>query len=66
MSAVTATAARANLYRSNYEWLVTDLSGYYSRRINVQHRLVNNVFPETLSVHVLRMWSSASRSVLLE
>ncbi|WP_195225814.1 Txe/YoeB family addiction module toxin [Schaalia turicensis] len=55
MSAVTAT--RANLYRSNYERLVTDLSGYYSRRINSQHRLVYEVFPETQTVHVLSMWS---------
>ncbi|CRH65469.1 addiction module toxin%2C Txe/YoeB family [Chlamydia trachomatis] len=57
MSAVTATAAQANLYRLNYERLVTDLSGYYSRRINSQHRLVYEVFPETQTVHVLSMWS---------
>lgn len=40
-----------------YEKLVGNLSGYYSRRINIQHRLVYEVLPEQKTVLVLRMWS---------
>jgi Txe/YoeB family toxin of toxin-antitoxin system len=40
-----------------YEKLVGDLSGAYSRRINIQHRLVYEVFPAERVVRVLRMWS---------
>lgn len=40
-----------------YEKLVGNLSGYFSRRINIQHRLVYEVLPETNTVHVLRMWT---------
>lgn len=40
-----------------YEKLVGDLAGCYSRRINIQHRLVYEVFPDRLVVHVLRMWT---------
>lgn len=40
-----------------YEKLVGDLSGAYSRRINIQHRLVYEVFEEERIVRVLRMWS---------
>ena len=40
-----------------YEKLVGDLAGAYSRRINIQHRLVYEVFPEEHIVRVLRMWS---------
>ena len=39
-----------------YEKLVGDLSGAYSRRINIQHRLVYEVLPEQQVVKVLRMW----------
>lgn len=38
-----------------YEKLVGDLSGAYSRRINIQHRLVYEVFPKEHVVRVLRM-----------
>jgi len=38
-----------------YEKLVGDLTGAYSRRINIQHRLVYEVFPEERAVRVLRM-----------
>ncbi|NCD42605.1 MAG: Txe/YoeB family addiction module toxin [Bacteroidia bacterium] len=41
----------------SYEKLVGNLSGYYSRRINIQHRLVYSVDEEQRLVHVLRMWS---------
>ena len=37
--------------------LTGNLDGCYSRRINIQHRLVYEVFEEEKIVHVLRMWS---------
>jgi Txe/YoeB family toxin of toxin-antitoxin system len=40
-----------------FEKLVGDLSGVYSRRINIQHRLVYEVLEEKRTVKVLRMWS---------
>ncbi|MDO8947794.1 MAG: Txe/YoeB family addiction module toxin [Desulfocapsaceae bacterium] len=41
----------------SYEKLVGDLSGAYSRRINIQHRLVYQVLEDHNVVKVLRMWS---------
>ncbi len=40
-----------------YEKLEGDLSGAYSRRINIQHRLVYEVMQEQKIVKVLRMWA---------
>ena len=40
-----------------YEKLVGDLDGAYSRRINIQHRLVYQVLGKNRIVKVLRMWS---------
>lgn len=40
-----------------YEKLVGDLSGAYSRRINIQHRLVYQVLEDIKTVKVLRMWT---------
>lgn len=40
-----------------YEKLIGDLKGMYSRRINIQHRLVYEVLEEEKKVKVLRMWS---------
>jgi toxin YoeB len=40
-----------------YEKLVGDLAGAYSRRINIQHRLVYQVFDAEHTVKVLRMWT---------
>ena len=40
-----------------YEKLVGDLDGTYSRRINIQHRIVYEVFKKERMVRVLRMWS---------
>ena len=40
-----------------YEKLVGDLAGAYSRRINIQHRLVYQVYNEEKAVKVLRMWT---------
>jgi Txe/YoeB family toxin of toxin-antitoxin system len=39
------------------EALVGDLAGAYSRRINIQHRLVYQVLKKEKAVKVLRMWS---------
>ncbi|MDF7809562.1 Txe/YoeB family addiction module toxin [Pontiellaceae bacterium B12219] len=41
----------------SYEKLVGDLSGAYSRRINIQHRLVYEVLEDIHTVKVIRMWS---------
>ena len=41
----------------SYEKLVGDLSGAYSRRINIQHRLVYQVLEDIQTVKVIRMWS---------
>jgi Txe/YoeB family toxin of toxin-antitoxin system len=40
-----------------YEKLLGDLSGAYSRRINIQHRLVYQVLKRGRVVKVLRMWT---------
>ena len=40
-----------------YEKLVGDLAGYYSRRINIQHRIVYRVLKEERIVVVHSMWS---------
>ncbi|HQS66975.1 MAG TPA: Txe/YoeB family addiction module toxin [Sulfuricurvum sp.] len=41
----------------SYEKLIGDLNGAYSRRINIQHRLVYQVLEEDKIIKVLRMWS---------
>ena len=50
---------RDNPYRNPppYEKLTGDLTGAYSRRINVQHRLVYQVLEEERAVKVLRLWT---------
>jgi toxin YoeB len=40
-----------------FEKLVGDLTGAYSRRINIQHRLIYEVFRKEKTVRVLRMWT---------
>ncbi len=40
-----------------YEKLVGDLKGAYSRRINIQHRLVYEILRKEKTVRVLRMWT---------
>lgn len=39
------------------EKLVGDLAGAYSRRVNIQHRIVYEVFTKEKTVRVLRMWT---------
>lgn len=48
-----------NPYRTPppYEKLVGDLAGMYSRRINIQHRLVYQVLEEVKTVKILRIWT---------
>ena len=41
----------------SYEKLVGDLSGAYSRRINIQHRLIYQVLDSVKQVKILRLWS---------
>ena len=44
-------------YPPPYEKLVGELDGYYSRRINRQHRIVYKVIEEKKEIHVIRMWT---------
>jgi len=40
-----------------YEKLVGDLSGAYSRRINIQHRLVYQLYEEERIIKIIRLWT---------
>ena len=40
-----------------YEKLVGDLAGAYSRRLNIQHRIVYQVIPDEKAVKLIRMWT---------
>lgn len=40
-----------------YEKLQGDLKGLYSRRINIQHRLVYEVLEEEQTIKIIRMWT---------
>jgi Txe/YoeB family toxin of toxin-antitoxin system len=40
-----------------YEKLVGDLSGAYSRRINIQHRLVYQIYEKEHTIKVIRLWT---------
>ena len=50
---------RSNPYQNPppYEKLVGDLAGAYSRRINIQHRLVYQVIDVEQTVKILRLWT---------
>jgi toxin YoeB len=50
---------RENPYQTPppFEKLLGDLAGAYSRRINIQHRLVYQILDEANVVKVLRMWT---------
>ena len=50
---------KVNPYQTppRYEKLVGDLEGLYSRRINIQHRLVYEVFEEEKVVKVISLWT---------
>lgn len=53
------TVLKANPYQNPppYEKLVGDLSGAYSRRINIQHRLVYQVLDNIKTIKIIRLWS---------
>ena len=53
------TILRKNPYKTPppFEKLVGDLKGAYSRRINIQHRLVYQIIKESRTVKIIRMWS---------
>jgi len=40
-----------------YEKLVGDISGAYSRRINIQHRLIYQILGDINTVKIIRMWT---------
>jgi toxin YoeB len=40
-----------------YEKLIGDLAGAYSRRINIQHRLVYQIFDQERIVKIIRLWT---------
>jgi toxin YoeB len=50
---------RENPYQTppSYEKLVGDLTGAYSRRINIQHRIVYQITDNEKTVKVIRMWA---------
>ncbi len=50
---------KVNPYQTHppYEKLIGDLSGAYSRRINIQHRIVYQVIKTDKIVKVIRMWT---------
>ena len=54
---------RENPYQNPppYEKLVEDLKGLYSRRINVQHRLVYEVFEREQTIKIISLWSHYER-----
>ena len=40
-----------------YEKLIGDLKGFYSRRINIKHRIIYEVYEEENTIKILRMWT---------
>jgi toxin YoeB len=50
---------REDPYKSppKFEKLVGDLKGVYSRRINIKHRIIYQIYDDEKSVKIIRMWS---------
>ncbi|SKB15746.1 MULTISPECIES: Txe/YoeB family addiction module toxin [Planktothrix] len=48
---------KQNPYTPPYEKLSGDLQGYYSRRINIKHRLVYSIDDITKTIRVISVWS---------
>ena len=59
MATLLVTILQKNPFKSPppFEKLTGNLSGFYSRRINIQHRLIYEVFEDAKIVRVLRMWT---------
>ena len=55
---------RVDPYQSppSYEKLVGDLKGLYSRRINIQHRLVYQVYEDEKTIKIVSLWSHYERA----
>jgi Txe/YoeB family toxin of toxin-antitoxin system len=51
------SSGKAVWYPPPYEKLVGDLNGAYSRRINIQHRLVYQVYKNEHIIKVLSLWT---------
>lgn len=41
----------------SYEKLIGDLAGTFSRRINIQHRIVYEIFEDIKTIKIIRMWT---------
>ena len=41
----------------SYEKLIGDLAGAYSRRLNIQHRIVYQIIEDVKTVKIIRMWT---------
>jgi toxin YoeB len=48
---------KQNPYEPPYEKLSGNLQGYYSRRINIKHRLVYSVDNQTKTIRIVSVWS---------
>ena len=50
---------KENPYRTPppYEKLIGDLKGFYSRRINIKHRIIYEVYEKENTIKILRMWT---------
>lgn len=48
---------KRNPYEPPYEKLSGNLKGYYSRRINIKHRLVYSICENTQTIRVVSVWS---------
>ncbi|VEP13984.1 conserved hypothetical protein [Hyella patelloides LEGE 07179] len=48
---------KQNSYQPPYEKLSGNLQGYYSRRINIKHRLVYSIDEENKTIKVVSVWS---------
>lgn len=50
---------QANPFKNppEYEKLVGDLTGAYSRRINIQHQLIYQVYQKEKTIKIIRMWT---------
>lgn len=51
---------KTNPYQTppSFEKLVGDLEGTYSRRINIQHRLIYQIYQKPRAIKIIRMWAS--------
>ncbi len=53
----TIEILRQDPYQPSYEKLIGDLAGAYSRRLNIQHRIVYQVINDKQTVKIIRMWT---------